>query len=389
MGREDAILIGVDGGATEVKAHAVEMSGSGAAATFALRPEATARKYPRIERFQPVPTHEQLAQRADDRVEIGTLEHEQGQAWITAAADAIAEVAQAAGSTSVTVGVGMPGLKTMDGGGIIVINNGPRIPRFSEELSDALSARGLSLAAPLPPLQSDADCCGIGEQHATEGLFRDVDHAYYVGCGTGVADALKLRGELVPFDAARDWIQKAWQMPSALGATFEQLVSARALNAVYAQLIATDEAGFPEATANDGDPIARTWLDTAALVLAELIYERIVTIKNGRTDAPQRGQAYAALQREHPYRGVTLERIIIGQRLGQVYGDERYRDVFAARLDLHLATLIAQTADAALREACLHDQDAADGRPRLKTGLLRASRLRAAPALGAAIVAGM
>jgi hypothetical protein len=124
------------------------------------------------------------------------------------------------------------------------------------------------------------------------------------------------------------------------------------------------------------------WLDTAALVLAELIFERLWTIKNGRADAPHRGEAYAKLNPEHEYRGVLLERVIIGQRVGLIYADAQYRAVVADKLDAYLASCIAAGGDAEMARTYLNSATSA-----LKSGFVRASRLRAAPALGAAVAA--
>jgi len=382
----DVLLIGVDGGATEVKAHAVACTDFDRLSGLALRPEAASRVYPRRPDFAPRPVAEQLAERDAGALRLSAAEQEQGTLWITAAAEAIAEVARAAGARRILVGVGMPGLKTPDGRGIHVINNGPRMPDYLPQLERGLAAAGLELAAPIAALGSDADYCGLGEEYAADGLFRDVSNAYYLGGGTGIADALKLRGALVPLDQTRTWLLKAWQIPSALGATFEKLASAAALNRVWAALgghpdDAPPARRFPEMAARNGHPVAATWLDAAALVLAELIHERLTTLYAGRAAAPHRGEAYARLAADHPYRGLVLDRVIIGQRIGLLYADPQYHALFAARLDRHLAALLADGPDPALAAAYLGENE------ELRPGLVVASRLRAAPALGAAVAA--
>ena len=379
----DFVLIGVDGGATETKAHAVACDSFDRPNAFTLRPEAASRKYERLPDFVPLPVAEQLAQRDAGRVVRSAAEERQGTLWTRAAAEAVTEVVRACGGRRALVGMGMPGLKTPDGRGIAVLNNGPRMPEYLAQFESHLAQTCVELVAPVAALGSDADYCGIGELHAAEGLFRDVDHAYYVGCGTGVADAMKLRGRLVPFDAARPWMQKAWQMPSALGPTFEKLVSARSMNAVYAGLLARAAGAaerFPEADAAAGQPLAVAWLDTVALILAELVFERIHTIANGRASVAHRGEAYAALSPAHEFRGTLLQRVVIGQRLGQIYADPRYRTVFSAKLDAYVAAFVAESGDAAMHKHCF------DG-ARLRPGFVQASKLRAAPALGAAVAA--
>jgi hypothetical protein len=390
----DTLLIGVDGGATEVKAYAVAYDSLSRPTSFALRSESASQVYTRMPDFAPVPLTEQLAQRDVGRIRLSASETEQGKLWVEAASRAILQVAQHVDARRVLVGVGMPGLKTLHGRGICVMNNGPRIPDYLDALEHELAAGGIELVSPIAALGSDADCCGLGEEYAAEGLFRDVENAYYVGGGTGIADALKLRGQLVPFDQARSWIMKAWQIPSALGPTFEKLVSAKSLNRVYWDLRGGTKARshegtkesatprYPEVDAVGGDPLAIAWMDTAALVLAELIFERLWTIKNGRADAPHRGEAYARLNPDHEYRGVLLDRVIIGQRVGQIYAEPTCRDVFADKVDTHLAAFVASLGDAEMTQAYLISPN---GGP--KSGFLQASKLRAAPALGAAVAA--
>jgi len=394
---EDVLLIGVDGGATEVKAHAAACDNLQRPTAFTLHREAAARVYPRLPEFTPLPVAEQIQQRESGRLQLTPQEMAQGGLWIAAAAEAVIEVARACSARRILVGMGMPGLKTPDARGISAINNGPRMPQFLDELERNVAAAGIELAAPVAALGSDADYCGLGEEYAADGLFRGVQHAYYCGGGTGIADAMKLRGTLIPFDQAKPWLQKAWQMPSALGPTFEKLASASSINRVWAELRATRIAAeatspdapanspFPERAATAGQPVAVAWLDTVALVLAELLFERIWTIKNGRAASVQRGDAYAKLTPEHPYRGTLLDRVIIGQRVGLFYAAPEYRAVFADRLDACLVALLANCGDAELAKAVLQS---ADGKQfALKPRFLVASKLRAAPALGAAVAA--
>jgi predicted NBD/HSP70 family sugar kinase len=384
---EEILLIGVDGGATVAKAHHVRCDDLRRPTSFSLGEAAASRTYERLPEFEPVPIAQQLAERDAGNLQLSAKEQIQGSVWIQAVCDAVCEVVrEIAGDRPVKVllGMGMPGLKTADQRGIAVINNGPRIPDYLEQCERRLAECGVQLVAPVAALGSDADYCGIGELYAESGLFRDVQNAYYVGCGTGIADALKLRGKLVPFDVARTWIQKSWQIPSSLGPTFEKLISAKSMNDCYARLLGRDPLGeprYPEADAADGHPIAIAWMDTVALLLAELIFERIDTIKNGRSDLLHRGEGYHHLSPSHAFRGVVPERVIIGQRIGQIYAQRRYREVFGEKLEQYLAAAIAASGDNKLIAACLEDEE------RLRPGFLRASKLRAAPALGAAIAA--
>jgi predicted NBD/HSP70 family sugar kinase len=379
MDLSNCAVIGVDGGATEAKAHHVLCDRPVSPRSFALGKAHGAQIYPQPADFVPVAVTEQLSER--DAPHPTDAEQALGAAWVESAAHAIAETAVGAGQHRLLVGIGMPGLKTGDGRGIAVINNGPRIPDYLDRLTELLTARGLELVAPIDRLGSDADYCGIGEQWAADGAFRDVQNAYYVGCGTGEADALKLGGALVTFDAARDWIQKAWQMTCGLDTTFEQVVSAKGMNAGYrARVSGVNEDQFPETDALAGKPEAVEWLRAVAHTLAELIAERVDTVKNGRRAERPLSATYLTLSETHPHRGTVLQRVVVGQRLGLMLGDARYRAVFAAPLETHLANCIAALEDAELSGQIL-DGDA------LKSGWLHASTLRAAPALGAGVAA--
>ena len=117
-----------------------------------------------------------------------------------------------------------------------------------------------------------------------------------------------------------------------------------------------------------------------ATVLAELFFERLWTISRGRMPLEHRGEAYLGLNKEHPFAGTLVERLILGQRLGAIYAEPRYLTVFAEPLDACLADLIRQSDDAELIAHCLEGSN-------LKLGLVQGSTLRAAPAIGAAVAA--
>jgi len=392
---DDILLIGIDGGATEVKAHQVDWTGPKEAGrveaaggppgdvclgTFHLGRGAASRKYDSLPDFMPVPVSDQFAQRETGRICLTDCERRQGCQWIDAAVDAVDEVCTQTARRRTLIGMGMPGLKTADGRGIEVINNGPRIPDFLPHFETRLANCGIELAAPVAALGSDADYCGLGEMHAESGLLRDIENAYYAGAGTGVADAMVLAGRLVPFDAAKPWIQKAWQFPSAVGPTFEKLISASSLNTLYHGLAPNRTEAFPESDAAAGHPLALATLQMAAGVLSELLFERLWTIARGRATLAHRGAAYLALKEKHPYSGTMLERLILGQRLGAVFADQRYQAVFADPLRACLAAMIRASGDGELIARTLDHEN-------LKLGFLLGSTLRAAPAIGAAVAA--
>lgn len=384
MADKGLLLIGIDGGATEAKSHQVIVTGEGDNVAFALGDLSVSKKYERIAGFTPVPVADQIAQRNAGTVNVTDGEREQGEKYTDAAAATVIEIAKKAGATKVLMGMGMPGLKTDDGRGINAINNGARTPNFAQRLEEKVKAAGLEIAGPLARLGSDADYCGIGEEFAAEGAFGGVNDAYYVGCGTGIADAMKLGGKLVPFDATKDWLQKSWQIASWLGPTFEKIASANSMMTLYANHLMTtasalvDQGRFPQDEATKDDDVAKAVLGAVTGTLAELIFERIFTIFAGREEAPHRGDGYLALKKDHPYRGTLLDRVVIGQRFGFIWADSKYDAVFRKPVEAMLVERAEGCGEAALR-----DHMAAGGQ--IKPGLLDASRLREAPAIGAAI----
>jgi len=381
------VLIGVDAGATEVKVHQVISLSSSSTELLRIGSAGASCCYDRVPGFAPVALELQLAElaratEAGAAVEPTAVEYEQGVRWIETAASSILSVAAQAHKTRAVVGVGLPGLKTADGRGLAVVRNGPRIPDYASRLEARLADGGLELERPIGPLSSDGDNCGRGENADRQGLFQDVLSVYYVGGGTGVAEALKLDGRLVPFDETRGWLEKAWQLTALGGHNFEDALSTRGINAIYAAdsgrpvPIGKDE--YPEERALAGDIVADSVLKEAAHALAELVFERMVTLRNGSLDDAHGDAPGAGDDPRFP--AVILDRVVIGQRLGLIFGDPRYARVFKNRVDEALAHRLQRSSFARLRAAHLH-------KGRLRPGFLRASRLRSAPALGAAAAA--
>lgn len=391
MDRSDITIIGVDGGATRVRATAVECDLRAGMPTFQTVGPGSSRTYAVVAGFSPMPAEQQLAAREHGRTAPDRSEVRQGRIWIDAAAAAVFDVARERPARRVLVGICMPGLKTADGRGIAVLNHGPRIPDYLDAFEAALRAGPLELIAPIAALGSDGDYCGLGEEYAASGAFRDVQHAYYVGGGTGLADALKLDGRLAPFDSVNGWLLKSWRIPSALGPSFESLISAAAINRVYARLTGraaapADPNTYPEASAAAGDRVADAWLHMVAALLAELLFERLWTIRNGRSETPDRGDEYRALDPCHACRGIILDRLVVGQQLARLMSAPETGGRWRSVLESTLARLIATTDDAELRGACLVDADAPPDSTSLRSDLIRFSHLPSA-AIGAAVAA--
>jgi predicted NBD/HSP70 family sugar kinase len=377
----ETILIGVDGGATEVRAHEILALPRRALLeppSFGLGAASASRLYGVARGFRPLPLSTQVLAFERGKIEPSGIERAQARLWIEAAAEVVLAVASQAGLERARIGVCMPGLKTSNGRGIAVMKNGPRIPDYLDRFEEHLARGGLRVLHQVARLSSDGEACTHGEEAAgPQGHLRGVACAYCVGGGTGIAEGIKVEGRIHALDAFRGRIRKAWQIESGAGRTIEDLLSPKGMNAAYAQAIRRklplDAQEYPERRAAEGDELARTVLRRAAEALADLVVDRMLVLRRG-VDA---AQADSATVRILP--NTILDRVVVGQRLGQILADPAHAEVFRVPSEAALAKKILETGDGALRKHYLEGT-------RLKDGFLVPSLLRAAPAIGAAAI---
>ncbi|NOZ75399.1 MAG: ROK family protein, partial [FCB group bacterium] len=318
-----------------------------------------------------------------------TTKSEQAQemAFLEASVKAIQACIPATDDRPILIGMGLPGLKTPDQRGIAAMANGPRMPEFASRLEAMVQDQGIRLARPIHRLGSDADYCGIGEEYAVDGNFSAVRNAYYLGGGTGAADALKLNGKLVPLDHTKTWLAKTWELKSDEGLSLERFASAGGIQAVYAQISGRNvndviaEKIYPDVIldrAVQHEPAATETMNLVARRLADLLAERIVTTYRGWTNQfsfinPRR----AALISDHPYLGVLFDRIVIGQRLADLLRRSRSTSFLwkplLDRLSQHCSEL-----DSVARNHYVQNA-------RFREDRLVLSNLRSAPVLGAGV----
>ena len=377
----EELLVGVDGGATEVKVHEVRVEEREQGMRLELGPASASLLYDRGVLFTPVPMAQQLLEEQRGELQLEPGERAEGRLILEAFARAITSVAEQAGRRKLRIGVCLPGVKSADGRGVVVMRNGPRLPDFLGQLEAALLVAGMELAAPIPALTSDGDACVQGENLGLEGLLADVQSAYYLGGGTGLAEGFKLEGQVQGMDALRPWMRKAWQFSDANGVSLEDLASARGLNERYAQrrgvpVVAGAEV-YPEQRVALGDPDAEAVLREAGEALARLFFERIRACASAeklpRSSKGERlGRSTTKLKA-----GTVLQRLVIGQQLGRLVAEPALAHVLREPLEETLAALLLGTKDAFLAQHYLVGHA-------LRPGLIEVSQLRAAPALGAA-----
>ena len=387
---ERPLIIGLDGGATKVSAWDIGQSVDG----FHLgkaHSQKTYSDFPHFDPgFTPVNIQTQLKE-MDSTVNPIKSEQNQGQAIIGAFVETILELNT---GKPIVVGIGMPGLKTPDGRGIAAMANGPRMPRFCDDLGKALSFQGIQLAAQINRLGSDADYCGLGEECAEDGLFKSVENGYYIGGGTGTADALKLGGNLVPLDTAKSWLLKSWEMVNQDQVPLERFASAGGIQSIYSEYSGisiaslTTEAIYPdvilERATQKEEPALQTFADVS-LNLAELLFERIETIFSGWSGRfGLINSNRATPSSAHSFLGTILDRIIIGQRLGDLLESSKGSEKFWEPLVCQLENLISKSdkLDSTAKSAYVING-------KLNPDLIRISTLRDAPVLGAGIDAAL
>ncbi len=389
---QDFTLIGIDGGASKVSAWVVYFNPEDE--TFTLTDDHAELSYSTLDTHQPdfvpVPLDIQLPEYQSKTSAPTSAEKLQGEAYVEACARVVISLSKATGDKPVLIGLGMPGLKTDDKRGIAAVANGPRIILYATELENKLLKAGIELVAPVAHIGSDADYCGIGEKYAREGSFRKINNAYYLGGGTGAADALLLDNELVPFDLTKSWLAKSWEMKNDQGLSLERYASASGIQHIYSlksgiEIQTLNENNiYPTIIANkalEGDTAAIDTFSDCAKYLALLFYERIETLYCGSKNLfefvnPNREK----LDNQHPYLNQVFDHISVGQRLGDLLGSRTGSQVLTKPLIKSLSRLIekSHSLPEEAKEHYLHGNE-------LKTERFVLSPLREAPALGAGI----
>jgi len=392
MKADNYVLIGIDGGATKAIGWIVNFDP--VRNVYDLSDHHAEAAYAEYENYhsdyEPVSIPLQLEERAAASMNLSDAEKQQGSAYTQAVIDIVQKLYTAGGHKPVLIGIGMPGLKTRDKRGINVINNGPRIIDYCTRIENKLRETGVQMASPVSRLGSDADYCGMGEFYANQGSFRGVQNAYYLGGGTGAADALLLKGVLIPFDDIKSWMAKTWELKNDKELSLERYASASGIQFIYAghanipvEELNTERIFPPQiaARAVAGDTPAQQTFDEVSTYLSWLLFERICTLFSGSKEIfgfinPNRN----ALDPVHLYRGTLLDRIVIGQRLGELMAEENGEKILTGPIEKKLCQII-QATDCLPEKAKL----AYISGNLFKKDKIIFSRLREAPALGAAI----
>ncbi|MCF7823774.1 MAG: hypothetical protein K9N35_06330 [Candidatus Marinimicrobia bacterium] len=388
---DDIILIGIDGGASKVLVHKVDIL-TNPMRFVALKPfievnYSSSELY--SEKFKPVALNRQMKEHADGGPIMQTkAEANQEKAILESFNKAIRTILGENITEEVIIGLGLPGLKTEDKRGISAMANGPRMPEFLNKLEKSLSEEGYTTLNPIHAIGSDADYCGLGEQWGDEGGMRGVESAYYIGVGTGIADAMLIDGLNLPFDKCKPWIAKTWEMMANKEESYENLLSAKGIQTRYGKLVGMnlDELTQSEIypwqiyeRALEGEEAAAQIVNETARALSDLLFHRIRTLAVGAPETMLR-DANRNLEIEHDHLGKVFERIVIGQRLGDIWEFKNFAPLLLDPVNENLGRLIhASDLPAEIKSEYLTKTN------RLRDDLIIHSELRHAPALGAAV----
>lgn len=336
-----SVWIGVDGGATKFALHRIEVDARGSLVTVGGG----------LERAWPIEPDTDVVDLARQRAELDAGQlvlraHEEAcsRAWPRVLAHALAELAAGA---PIVLGICMPGRKCSARRGVVVMANGPRLPRFADDLERELESAGVTLAQPLVRLESDGQAAGWGEELAEHGHFAEVRDAVLVGLGTGLAEAVKLAGrhlsaaeiEALHSPAhARSLVSLAPELLLPWEDPRQSVEGAASLGGMQRAFAERARGGAWLTAARGGDGLARELLRRGAVALASFLVERV--------------QALEAT-------GAREVRVVLGQRAALLEGDQELTSCWGLPLREELE------------------------RGGVASGALRVSELRAAPAIGA------
>ncbi|MCF7807148.1 MAG: hypothetical protein K9M49_06200 [Candidatus Marinimicrobia bacterium] len=388
---DDITLIGIDGGASKVLVHKVDIL-TNPMRFVALKPfiEVTYESSDHYRSsFKPIVLSRQIKEHnAGGKIEQTKTEAQQEKAVLDSFTKAIKTILNGSNGNEVIIGVGLPGLKTKDKRGISAMANGPRMPQFLGQLEKQLKKEGFKNLNRIHAIGSDADYCGLGERWGDHGGMRGVNSAYYFGGGTGIADAMLLDKAIVPFDECKQWIGKTWEMKATEKETYENLLSAKGIQTRYAHLTGTTQEQlqlnevYPWQIferALGGEEAAAEIVEETAQALADLLYHRIRTLAVGAPETHFLDKK-RVLETEHDHLGKVFERIVIGQRLGDIWEFKKFDSLLNDPVNEKLGRMIhASDLPQAIKGEYLTKTN------RLRDDLIINSELRHAPALGAAV----
>ena len=285
-------LLGIDGGGTKVQGAEIDISDL---SNINIANSVIERLYSSHTKFN----NNFIPAKLEDQINnkpLSVSERNQEKVILEIIADLIHSLSK---NEKIKIAIAMPGIKTPDKRGIQVMINGPRMPKFCQNLEKIIP----SLLTPITKIEDDSKMCGLGEEFHPNGKFKNIKNGYYLGGGTGSAECLKLNGEIITFDESKEWIGKAWELRFKNGQTLE---STSCMSGINKLLYEGKEKEIEEG-------------------VTSLIMERITTVFNGWED---QFIINRKINKQHSYQKTILERIIIGQKLAEFFNSQNGKNIF-------------------------------------------------------------
>tara|TARA_Y100000591_G_C21804709_1_gene684127 strand:+ start:651 stop:1589 length:939 start_codon:yes stop_codon:yes gene_type:complete len=240
-------------------------------------------------KFLPVPLNIQKCEFDEKRVSLKDHERTQGRIIIDTIRKAMDHIKYHKKALC------YPGIKYNND--IVIMANGPRIINMKKKIGY------------INTIYNDSECCVIGEWKSSIGKMKNIKNGIYVGGGTGIADGLIIDGQLIDFSCEKS-PKRSWELLLPSGASVESLLSPSGIIKQYNKLNNSKIKKMNEILKSKN---YQKIFSNAAKAFAFLV-------KN-RTDFFQK-------------RNKKIEKIIIGQRLGEFLSNENI-----------LSNLIRETTD--------------------------------------------
>ena len=327
------LCVGVDAGATRVRACAVHVDWKQDRPRLNLAGDPQEQAYPRVDDFEPWPLARQ--ERDCERPSGETRQAALCLDTITSCIVNAAAMAPPPQANEVRVGVCLPGLRSADDRGIRAALHLPRMPACLDELEQRLRGQDSRIAL-FGRILSDGRARGLGERFGVDGAFADVSEGYYLGAGTGLAESFLSCDVVLDETRLPAQLLRAWELAGADGTSFDARLAAAAVNRAWKHVTGSNAAQsgeYPELRADAGDRRALELLGDTGRACAELVRLRL-----------ELWPRIAA---------GPLQRVVLGQRLSDWWARPSFRRSFEAELargltPVHDAVQPSQLAQAAI-----------------------------------------
>ena len=291
----DDIVLGIDCGASKVMTQSATFcSRSNKISPGSFHKEYLYSTHPDWNHhFKPVPLTTQKAEYSSKNISLTKHEVNQGNVIIETILKAIED---AKGNR---FGLCFPGLK--DQNSIVVMANGPRILNLKDRINQ------------IKPILNDSDCCVMGEWKSTIGKMQGINNGIYIGGGTGIADGIILNGEMLKLNDEKE-ILRSWE------------INVDSQNTVESQL-------SPAGMINNFNNKYKTKIKTLASLSKQETFNEVLK---------KALEAFSLLVNKRiqyfNYRGSSLQRVVIGQRLGQFLNesDVEHKEMFKNSISVPL-----------------------------------------------------